>query len=80
MNSTSAKSKQKYLELLEHLYDALHADIGIVIRTDNIELTRQKLYAIRKAFTPEFDGLSFLVSPDDLKTELWIIKNAPNSG
>lgn len=60
------------LPLLELLYEALRAEIGVVVETDNAELLRQKLYALRKE-DEDFAILSFLISPMN-GADLWIIK------
>lgn len=58
--------------LLEHLYDALHSPLGIIIETDDPEFLRQKLYPLRKD-RPEFANLAFVISPTHPDTELWIL-------
>lgn len=65
-------AKAPNLNHLELLYAALHAAFGVVIETDNAELLRQKLYALRKE-DPAFDALSFVISPIN-GVDLWIIK------
>ena len=75
MPSNATKKRLKLLPLLEHLYAALKAEHGVVIRVDDIRLTRAKLYKLRIEHAPEFDNLSFIVSSDNPETELWILKN-----
>lgn len=63
------------LDLLEILYQALHAEIGIEVETEDTDALRQKLYAARREHpTDEFNNLTFTVSPFDPKTKLWIGK------
>lgn len=66
------------MNLLEALYDALRADIGIVLATDNVGRLQQKLYALRKAHSPVFDELSLVPSPTT-PGQLWIVKRKPNA-
>lgn len=63
------------IPLLQHLYDALNAEIGIEVATDDPERLRQKLYPLRKS-DEIFLPLAFIISPFD-KQKLWIIKKAP---
>lgn len=60
--------------LLEYLYDALGEKIGLVILTDSPERLRAKLYAVRKEHAPAFEDLSFVISPTEPETQLWILK------
>ena len=65
-------------ELLALLYAAKNAQLGTVIETNNPEGLRQKLYALRREYEPEFEQLSFLISPLN-KADLWILnKEQPN--
>lgn len=57
----------------EFLYDALASEFGIILKTDNPIKLRERLYPLRKA-DAEFADLSFVISPVNPKTELWIIK------
>lgn len=62
--------------MLLHWYEALRAEYGVIIQTDNPALTIQHLYAARrKAGDAELQGLSIVQSPTN-PSELWIIKNA----
>jgi hypothetical protein len=64
------------LPLVEHLYRALESDIGIVVKTNNPELLRNRLYAARQqAQNPAFEALTLMFSRSNPKTELWIAKN-----
>jgi hypothetical protein len=60
------------LELIEILYAAVHADLGVCVETDDPERLRQKLYPMRKE-NPDFLPLSFIISPLN-PADLWIIK------
>jgi hypothetical protein len=65
------------LDLLEKLYDALREPLGIVVETEDPERLRQRLYALRKARIdddPQLRVLSFLISPTNPGSELWIVK------
>lgn len=62
------------LNLLEILYEADHSLLGTVVETEDSERLRQKLYALRKERSPEFDHLSFILSPAAPATQLWIGK------
>lgn len=67
------------LTLISLLYEALAADIGIVVETSDPERLRQRLYAERKK-SLEFDQLSFVISPMNSK-DLWILnKGGSNAG
>lgn len=69
---------QPPLNLLELLYDALRAEVGIIVQTSNVERLRQKLYALRKE-DEDLAALSFIVSPTNPNAELWIVKRMPNA-
>ena len=57
------------------LYEALSSEFGVIIQTDNPELTRQRLYAMRKLLKdPDLDCLSILTSPTNPAQDLWIVK------
>lgn len=65
------------LDLLEKLYDALRAPLGIVVETNDPERLRAKLYALRRErqdSDPQLRCLSFVISPTNPGSELWIIK------
>lgn len=61
-------------KLLEMLYAALHSKsgCGVVVETDDVEYTRQKLYSLRKQ-DPQLAVLAFVPSPTN-PSELWIVK------
>jgi hypothetical protein len=58
--------------MLELLYSALASQFGIRVSTSNLNLLRQKLYALR-AKHEELSCLSLVQSPFD-PNELWIVK------
>lgn len=66
-------------ELLAVLYSAVNTPYGIVVETDAVEPLRQKLYALRKEYAPEFDNLSFLVSPIN-GADLWLLNKEQANG
>jgi hypothetical protein len=58
------------------LYAAAAAQVGIVVRTDNVIRARAALYRSRNALSdPELAAISIRVSPDDSEHELWILSN-----
>jgi len=59
--------------LLELLYKAKHAEVGIIVTTSSPESLRQKLYAARKV-DPDLKALSFVTSPTNPHGELWIVR------
>ena len=59
--------------LLELLYDALRAEHGIVVETNDPERLRMKLYAARKE-DPQLRVLAFVISPTEPQSHLWILK------
>ena len=62
------------VSFLEFWYQALRADVGIEIETDDRERLRQRLYQDRtKALDPELDGLSIVFSPLS-EDKVWIVK------
>lgn len=63
--------------LIEHLYNALNSELGVVVETDDPEFLRQKLYPLRKE-NPDFACLSFVISPIN-PLDLWIVKAKPES-
>lgn len=67
------------LPLLGLLYEALGAEYGVAVETNDPDRLRQKLYPLRKTdeiFTP----LAFVLSPFNPQ-ELWIIKKEqPDEG
>lgn len=65
------------MSLLEILYEAYRAPIGVIVRTNDPERLRQKLYAERKK-DPDLACLSFRISPSSPETELYILKAKAN--
>lgn len=63
--------------LLELLYAALRSPYGLKVRTDNFNLLRNKLYAIRRQHK-ELSSLSLTSSPLEPDAVLWIMKNEQN--
>ena len=60
--------------LIDILYKALRAEIGIVVRTNDPERLRQKLYAARKE-DEDLASLRITISRTSPENELWIVKN-----
>lgn len=56
------------------MYEAYASELGIIVKCDDPERLRQKLYAIRRD-NPDFQCLSFIISPANGR-DLWIAKNA----
>jgi hypothetical protein len=61
------------MEFASLLFSALSADYGIKVTTSDPELLRQKLYKERRGDST-FLPLSFVISPENPKGELWIVK------
>lgn len=68
-------SLTKY-ELL--LHQAVAAEFGIEVITEDVEYTRSKLYQARTAGLDVFEHISMTVSPFN-PNALWIWNNAQNS-
>lgn len=63
--------------LVELLYSALRAPIGIAVRVSNFKTGNQKFYTARRALgDPALDVLQFRQNPED-PTEMWITKGRP---
>lgn len=56
------------------LLEAQQREIGIVVESDDPLALRMALYKERGK-TAEFLEFSFVLSPDNPKTELWILRN-----
>jgi hypothetical protein len=69
------------LPLIEILYRALAAPLGIVVETDDADFLRQKLYAARRALpeVEELGHLSFVPSPTNPQ-QLWIVNRNATRG
>jgi len=64
------------LELASLLYQALQSPCGIVVRTNNFQLARQKFYATRREIQDSsLAELQFRQGPLD-PAELWISKTS----
>lgn len=59
--------------MIHLLYEALIAEIGIVVSTNDPLKLRNRLY-LEKKKDPEFEKLSFFISPTNPTSELWIAK------
>lgn len=57
----------------EALAAALHAEVGVVVSTNDPHRLRAKLYGLRKS-EPEYACLSFTISPTAPDDELWILR------
>ncbi len=66
------------LDLLERMYEALRSPFGVVVKTEDPERLRQKLYALRREHT-DLLILSFVISPINPSTDLWIIRTKPHA-
>lgn len=60
-------------ELTALLLQALSASIGVKVFTNNPNLLRQKLYALRREDST-YNVLSFIISPTDPESHLFIIR------
>ena len=65
-------------DLLPLLYSAISTGVGTVIATNDPEKLRQQLYALRRK-NPDLKRLSFIISPDNPTSELWIVKREEHS-
>lgn len=62
---------------LSFWYEALSAEFGIIISTNNPEALRQALYkARREAGDPALDHMSIRISPLLPEEEVWIVKSS----
>lgn len=59
--------------MIEFMYDALRSPHGIIVKSKSAERLRTKLYPLRKQ-DERFHELSFVLSPFNPTTELWIIR------
>ncbi len=66
------------MNYLELLYDALREEVGLVVTTNNVERLRARLYALRRK-DDDLAVLSFVISPINPNTELWILKKEPTN-
>ena len=58
------------------MLDAMNETYGLIVKTADPELLRQRLYSIRYNNKDLFAELSFVISPTAPETELWIVRNA----
>jgi len=65
-------------QLTAILNSAIESDNGRVVKTNDPELLKKRLYAVRadarKLGDTSFDVLSFRTSPTDPSGELWLVK------
>lgn len=62
--------------LIEMLYKAVEAELGLIVETENPLALQQKLYGARKAQAdPKLNKLSISVSRTNPRTQLWIVNN-----
>lgn len=60
-------------------YEALSSSLGVVVETNDVDLCKAKLYALRRAVNdPDLSALSIVVSPN-VPNQVWIIKRKPNA-
>ncbi len=71
-------TQQSNLPLLELLYEALRAEIGVSVATEDVGKLRQKLYALRRE-DPSLRCLSLVPSPVNPNGELWILKKGTDN-
>jgi hypothetical protein len=61
--------------LLHFWYSALASDRGVILRTNDPERAKQRLYAARReAKDPDLDGIAICTSPTAPESELWLVK------
>ncbi len=65
--------------LLMLLLQAAESPLGIAIRTDNVQLVRNKLYALAKEH-PELPKFALISPPVGSDSVLWIVKKGDNDG
>lgn len=64
---------------LELWYAALGSPSGIIFTTNNIEKTKQRLYALRaETADPDLQDLIIKTSPTNPGGEIWIVKRKPH--
>ena len=61
------------IPLLQLLYDAMNAEFGVCVSTDDPERLRAKLYPLRKS-DDFFAPLALIISPLNPGADLWIVK------
>lgn len=60
------------------MYAALQAPIGIVVKSEDREYSKNQFYRIRAERRPAFNGLALVMSPST-HNEMWIIKKIPDA-
>ncbi len=60
--------------MLEHLYEALNSEHGVIVSTNDPERFRQRFYVERKR-DQDLECLSCTLSPTNPNAEVWIVKN-----
>lgn len=63
--------------LLNILFDALASPYGLIVQSNAPLKLRERLYPLRKS-DPELADLSFVLSPSNPETELWILRRVPH--
>lgn len=58
---------------IEFLYAALNAEIGVIVNSSNVDLTKARMYKLIKE-NPELSGLSLLTSPVSPSTEIYVVR------
>jgi hypothetical protein len=61
------------LPLIEYLYRAYNSELGIVLRTNNPDRLRQKLYAERKK-DPDLACISINISKTQPESEILLVR------
>ena len=64
--------KNPNMQYANLLFEAIKAQYGVRVTTNDVPSLRQKLYAERKK-SASFERLSFVPCPDNPTGELWII-------
>lgn len=65
--------------MIEYLFEALVADIGIVVECDQPEKLIRKLQKTRLDNISKFKELKIVLSPTSPKNEVWIMKEKQNA-
>lgn len=66
--------------MLEILYQALASARGIVVKTNDVERLRAKLYALRRETgDPALKPIALVPSPTAPEEELWIVRKEPDA-
>lgn len=65
--------------LIPLLYEAKASDYGLIVQTEDPERLRQRMYALRREH-PDLTCISFVISPLNPGSELWLVKNGEDDG